>query len=288
MRARILPGCVIATLMLSGCAEHRVATVAVPAKGSAVAPVVVTATVREAAPNDYLRIGFLPAGTTVSSVARPGALRGFMTATVLYSPPLTVEEYPKYSGLENNDMGVLVAMRCKPPDPVKVDAVLATWPNVFAAVLRDAPVAEGDCGAAQTDPGKQTACYAKAFMDTAETAVPTALAGTFSYAGMIYDGRHAAIAGWLQKYYGIYPAFAGTGYSVKDSYSIDKEPMTSQEILAKSASSEYLVKNVSLKEAGCRCISVEPYPGRSGDRLDPELIWERGGDGVCQDLRSLR
>jgi hypothetical protein len=43
---------------------------------------------------------------------------------------------------------------------------------------------------------------------------------------------------------------------VKDSYFIDKQPMTSRQMLVKSASSEYLLKNVSLKDAGCRCISL--------------------------------
>ena len=113
------------------------------------------------------------------------------------------------------------------------------------------------------------------------------LARTFSYAGTLYDGNHAALATWLQQNYGIYPAFAGTGYSVKDSYSIDKQPMTSQEILVKSVSSEYILKNVSLADAGCRCISVTPYVGRANDRLDPEFIEQAGGNGVCKSVERL-
>jgi hypothetical protein len=285
MRARIHPACV-GVLVLSGCAGHRVATVATP-RGAAAAPVVSAETVREAAPNDYLRVSFLAPGTPVTSIARPGALRGFMTATVLYSPPLRVEDYPTYSGLVNDDSKELVAMRCKPPEPAKVDAVLATWPNVFAAVLRDVPLNPGECDPAPPDPGKQMACFAKGFSDPAETAVPTALARTFNYAGTIYEGNHAGLAKWLQSSYGIYPAFAGTGYSVKDSYFIDKQPMTSDQMLVKSASSEYLLKNASLKEAGCRCISVAPYEGRAGDRLDPAFIEQAGGEGVCKAVERL-
>jgi len=63
--------------------------------------------------------------------------------------------------------------------------------------------------------------------------------------------------------------------------------MTSQQILDKSISSEYILKNVSLGVAGCRCISVPPYPGRSNDRLDPEFITETGGDGVCTQVKTL-
>jgi hypothetical protein len=282
VRARSFSGCVIAVMMMSGCAAHRAATAPVNA-----APVVVAEAVREAAPNDYMRVGFLPLGASVTSIAKPGALRGFVTATVLYSPPLIVEDYPKFSGLENDDSKVLVAMRCKPPNPEKADAVLATWPNVFAAVKRDVPLAAGDCDSTPLDPGKQVACYAQAFSDPAETVVPASLARTFSYAGTLYDGNHAALATWLQQNYGIYPAFAGTGYSVKDSYSIDKQPMTSQEILVKSVSSEYILKNVSLADAGCRCISVTPYVGRANDRLDPEFIEQAGGNGVCKSVERL-
>ena len=286
MRARIFLACA-SILVLSGCAEHRVAKVAPPGT-SAAAPVVVADSVREAVPNDYMRVGFLPAGTPVTSIAKPGALRGFVTATVLYSPPLTVEDYPKYSGLVNDDNKVLVAMRCKPPDPAKADVALATWPNVFAAVLRDVALAPNDCDSSPPDPDKQVACFAKGFDDPAATAVPTSLARTFGYAGKLYDADHAAMAQWLQAKYGIYPAFAGTGYSVKDSYSIDKQPMTSQEILVKSVSSEYLIRNLPLKDAGCRCISVAPYQGRASDRIDPDFIEQQGADGVCKSVDRLR
>lgn len=285
MRVWSFLGCWSAAVLISGCAAHRVATV--PPTGSASAPVVVADSVREALPNDYVRVSFLPQGVPVTSIAKPGALRGFVTATVLYSPPLRVEDYPKYSGLENNDSKVLVAMRCRPPNPEKVDAVLATWPNVFAAVQRDVPLASGGCDSTPSDTGKQVACFAKGFSDPAESVVPTSLAQTFSYAATLYDGKHTTLASWLQQNYGIYPAFAGTGYSVKDSYSIDKHPMTSQQILVKSISSEYVVKNVSLEDAGCRCISIAPYSGRSNDRLDPEFIEQAGGDGVCKAVGRL-
>src|SRR3984957_4680342 len=119
------------------------------------------------------------------------------------------------------------------------------------------------------------------------TAVPTSLANTFAYAGKLYDAENALLAKWLQDNYGVYPAFSGTGYSVKDSYSLDSEPMTSQQILVKSVSSEYILKNVSLADAGCRCISVAPYAGRSSDRLDPDFVSQAGGDGICKSVDRL-
>ncbi|UWZ86876.1 hypothetical protein [Occallatibacter riparius] len=272
-------------LTICGCAAHRPLQVPV-----AQAAVVVSGTAREALPNDYLRVSFLPADVKVTSLGRPGALRAFVTATPLYAPPLKLADLPAYSGLVNNDANVLVAMRCRPPQPEKVDAVLASWPNVFAAIQRDVPVDATACNGQPPDPATQMACYARAFSDPPSAAVPASLAHAFSYAGALYDGQpqHTALANWLQSNYGIFPAFAGTGYSVKDSYYLDKQPMTAQQILAKSVSSEYVLKNVSLADAGCRCISVASYTGRSADPLDPNFIEQAGGAGECKAVPKLQ
>jgi hypothetical protein len=280
--------CCYAVLLDTGCAAHHRAGAVNPAQVSASASVVISNSVREAVPGDYLRVSFLPAGLAVTSLSRPGALRGFATATALYSPPLKLADMPYYSGLVNNDGNVLVAMRCRPPHPEAVDAVLATWPNVFLAVQRDVPLPSDTCDAKPPDPAAQMACFAKAFSDPSVTEVPSALAHTFGYAAKLYDNpKLKPLADWLKNNYGIYPAFSGMGYSVKDSYSIDKQPMSSQQVLVKSVSSEYILKNVSLGEAGCRCISVAPYPERSNDPVDPDFISQAGGDGSCKAVDRL-
>jgi hypothetical protein len=281
MRFTLPLSCAGIVFLLSGCAAHRVAVT------TAQAPVVVSDTVREAVPNDYLRVSFLPPGVEATTLSRPGALRAFVTATPLYSPPLKLGELPYYSGLVNDDKNVLVAMRCRPQHPETVDAVLATWPNVFLAIQRDVPLNPGACMAEPGNTATQIACFAKAFSDPPGTTVPSSLAHTFSYAGTLYDGNHADMAKWLQSNYGIFPAFSGMGYSVKDSYSLDSQPMTSQQILVKSISSEYILKNVSLAEASCSCISVAAYPGRADDRLDPDFISQAGGNGVCKSVNRL-
>jgi len=269
-------------LMASGCAAHRVAVVAPTAP-----PVSVSQAVRAAAPNDYLRVSFLPPGVPVTSLSRPGALRAFATATPLYSPPLKVADFPAYSGLVNNDANVLVAMRCRPPQPEAVDVLLATWPNVFQAIKRDVPLEKSVCVSTPSEASQQIACYANAFVDPPSTAVPTSLASTFQYAAVLFDAQHTALAKWLKDSYGIFPAFSGNGYSIRDSYYLDTQPMTSQQILVKSISSEYILKNVDLATAGCRCISVPPYPGRSDDPLDPDFIASAGGKGVCTEVKKL-
>jgi hypothetical protein len=274
--------CCIGVCLASGCANHNVRAAA-PAQ----APVIISNHVRDVLPNDYLRVSFLSAGVNPTSLSRPGALRAFATATPLYVPPLRVKDLPYYSGLANDDSRVLVAMRCRPPQPEKLDAVLATWPNVFLAIQRDVPIEQSACRTPSATTEIQMACYARAFSDPPSTAVPVALARVFDYAGVLFDGNHTALAKWLQDNYGIYPAFAGSGYSIKDSYSLDKEPMTSLQILVKSVSSEYILKNVTLADAGCRCISVAPYSGRSGDPLDPDFVASAGGSGVCTPVEKL-
>jgi len=63
--------------------------------------------------------------------------------------------------------------------------------------------------------------------------------------------------------------------------------MTAQEILVKSISPEYIQKNVPLAVAGCRCIRVPPYAGRSGGRLDPDFIAKAGGAETCIQVDRL-
>lgn len=281
MRPAHYLACFTIAFLLSGCAHH------VNVTPAAMAPVVVFDHGRETLPNDYFRVSFLPAGVTPTTLSRPGALRAFATVTLLYLPPLKLADMPYYSGLVNDDNSVLVAMRCRPRHPETVDAVLATWPNVFLAIQRDVRFNGDACAATPTDTATQMACFAKAFSDPPATAVPTSLAHTLNYAGMLFDAGHTALAKWLQSNYGIYPAFAGTGYSIKDSYTLEKQPMTSQQILVKSISSEYILKNVPLADAGCRCIAVAPYAGRSNDPLDPNFVSQAGGDGVCKSINRL-
>jgi hypothetical protein len=250
----------------------------------------ITDNLRETTPNDFLRVTYVPAGVSVTSLARPGALRAFATATGFYLPSMPLKEFPTYSGLVNDDTQTLVALRCRPPHPEAVDAVLATWPNLFLAIGRDVHRDPAECSAASnaSDPELQAFCFAHAYSDPAGSTAPKTLAATFDYAALAFDAQHTQLAAWLRGQYGVFPAFSGLGFSVKDSYFLDKQPMDAAQLLAKSVSPEYVLKNVSLKEAGCSCISVAPYPGRADDLLDPEFIRRAGGDGECKAVKSLK
>ena len=243
--------------------------------------------VREVTPNDFLRVTFVPAGVAVTTLARPGSLRAFATATAVYEPGLALKDFPLYSGLVNDDTKTLVAMRCEPPHPETTDAVLATWPNVFAAIQRDLPADAKKCDGEAKDDDTKAYCFARQYSDEPGANVPISLAHTMSFAARAF-AADSTLAAWLKSKYGIFPAFSGLGFSVKDSYYLDAQhPMSTQQILTKSISPEYVLKNVSLKEAGCRCISVAPYPGRADDPLDPEYVWQAGGDGQCKAVDRL-
>jgi hypothetical protein len=263
-----------------------------PIRVTVPSPAVVSDNVRESIPTDFIRVAFIdPARLPIAkltTLAGPRK-RAFVTATVLFEPPLPLQAYPEYSGLGYSDSLELIAFRCRLPNAPAAEATLATWPNVFKLVQEDVPVTDTVCNAPLTDIGQQVACYARAYQDKPEATVPAALTDVFSYAAALFQPPNSMESVWLKNTYGIYPAFAGSGYSIKDSQDLDPaHPMAAQEVLVKSVSSEYLVKNLPLADLGCRCIAVPPYPGRASDPLDPNFIAQAGGDGVCTEVPKLQ
>lgn len=238
--------------------------------------------------NDFVRVSYVSAGTTVQSLGRPGALRAFVTATRFYQPALPLAQMVTYPGLADQSTQDVVAMRCVAPSQAKVDAFLATWPNVFAAVQRDLASRGFSCPSPAGAGDNETYCIATNFTDTSSGVVVTTLANMFDVANTLFDPAHPEIAAWLSRYYGIYPAFSGMGFSVKDSYYLDSShPMTGAQVLQNSIVPEYLLRNVSLGDASCRCIRVPPYPGRDQAALNPDFIWNNGGAGSCTQLSYL-
>jgi len=274
--------------------------------GPAHDPAEVTDRLRESVPTDFLRVVHrdckgdktCESGGNITTLARTDpdpqntALRAFATATDFYQHPLPLKEFPLYSGLVIGDSETIFALRCRPAKPEAVDAVLATWPNLFHAIDRDMPTDASKCAdnAASTtpDPDAQAACFAQGYKDPPSDVVPTALAGALDYAEKAFDEDHKPIAAWLKTKYGVFPAFSGLGFSVKDSYYLDAQhPMSAEQMLAKSVSPEYVLKNVTLKDAGCSCVAVPPYPGRADDPIDPEFISKAGGVGECKSVEKL-
>jgi hypothetical protein len=74
--------------------------------------------------------------------------------------------------------------------------------------------------------------------------------------------------------------------SVKNSG--DGRPFSAADALQAAVSPEYLVRNATLADGGCRCIRVAPYSMRSMDPLDPRFIRQAGDLGRCQSVPRLR
>ncbi len=232
--------------------------------------------------NDFLRIIFLPPGVKPTTLGAPAALRVFVGASTFFRPPLSVAETIEFPGLVDRASQDLIALRCVPPAPAAVEPILATWPNVLERIAADLGgqyTCPPPAGAAENE----VYCLARGFTDEPSAVASTPLHRALTVGIAIF--ADPARADVVRRRYGIFPAFSGLGFSVKGSG--DGAPMLGADILRRSVVPEYLLKNVTLAEAGCRCISVPSYPGRESAPLDPDQVSREGGAGTCLDVAQL-
>jgi hypothetical protein len=64
-------------------------------------------------------------------------------------------------------------------------------------------------------------------------------------------------------------------------------PLDSQMVLTQAVIPEYILRNVSLGDAGCRCIRVPDYAGRQGAHFNPNLVPHKGELGACTMVAQL-
>ena len=242
---------------------------------------------------DFFRIAYVPADIHIDNLGKHDALRIFFGPSGYYLPPMPLAQMARYPGLTGKSPDKLLAIRCKPADPSKVQPILATWPNVFQAITADLasqgltcpPKSGGSAAEAEKDTANKIYCIAQSYKGEPGKNATNVLADSLKAAAELYADPKAS--DWLIKNYGIYPAFSGLGLSVEDSYTLDQENMNAAMVLRDSLTPEYLLKNTTLGEAGCRCIAVPYYPGRSQDVIDPDFVWQKGGDGSCKDVQRL-
>ncbi len=237
---------------------------------------------------DFFRVAFVPKGSIVDHLAKPGALRAFFGASTYFLAPMPLAVMVTYPGLADAHTNILAAVRCKPVDSSQIQPILATWPNVLHAITTDLADEGLSCPAKVHDAENEAYCIAQRYQDTPGENVTLVLADLFKAAAELYS-HDPSIGDWLTKKYGIYPAFSGLGLSVKGSYNLGPEDrISSLVILQNSITPEYLLRNVTLGQGGCRCIMVPPYPERSSDPIDPEFVWQKGGNGSCVFIDRLR
>jgi hypothetical protein len=251
--------------------------------------------------NDFERVIYVRPSQDVTSIGRNNNVqkRAFVSATIYYEPPLAVKDIAHYVGGDPTPAYDLVAMRCQPPDPSKTQAVLATWPSVFKAIVADLEnqYTPSVCPASPNDPvDKKVYCTALNFSDLPNTQAPLALATMMDSGSTMFQLTGAAFsptgsttgADVLYDLYGIGSGFSGLGFSVKNSYLAGHNvSLTSAQILEQSIVPEYLVANVTLAEGGCKCVRVKPYASRDQGLLDWDRVLEVGSENGCTVLDQL-
>ena len=199
---------------------------------------------------------------------------------------MPVQDVIRYAGGDVNAAYDLVAMRCRPPDPAKTEAVLATWPNVFKALVADlgSTYTSTACPAAKGDAvDKKVYCAALAFVDQPNIQPPLALQAMMNAGVSLLQLQGGAFqptgstvgADVLYDLYGI-------GYLAGNNISLN-----STQILAQSVVPEYLLMNVTLGEGGCSCIRVNPYTNRDQEFIRWNRVLEVGSRDSCTVLSHL-
>jgi len=232
--------------------------------------------------NDFLRVTFLPVGTEPSTqMGLPSAAFVFSGPATYFKPTMKLKDIPQYFGLTNRDDRTLVAMRCTPSDSLTLSPVLATWPNVFKLITADLG-ATYSCPPEGESPENNLYCLVKDYDDATDAVVAVSLRNVLTLAATLFADE--GIKGVFKTRYGIYPEFSGLGYAVKTYGNYD--PMNAAIVLDRSIVPEYLVKNRTLEDAGCKCIKVPPYDGRGDDPLDMDFIRDHGTT-ECIQIETL-
>ncbi len=258
--------------------------------------------------NDFTRLIFVKPTASVTNLGKTNTYQGkliqareFVSATVLYQPPLPATVDARFVGGDAFSNQDLVAMRCRPPSPGQLQATVASWPNVFAEATSDLADLMGytpsDCPTKNLDPSypvdQRVYCASENFSDEKNVMVPIALQNAVDTGATIFQFTGTAFlptgstkgADVLFDLYGIGSGFSGLGYSVADSFIQGANvALTADQSLEQSVVTEYLALNVPLAAANCRCVRVTPYAGRDTSPLDWNRVWSKGklaSDGSC-------
>lgn len=230
--------------------------------------------------NEFMRITFLPSSVEVTTPSRKEALRAFFGSARFYEPPLPVDAIADFDGFAAEPAKDLVAMSCR-PRTATADPHYATWPNLARMIVIDLGTRGYLCPApAGADNSNVAYCLAAQYRDVPAQPVVNALVAALQFGQQLFALNNG---NWLYDNYGMDRDFSGLGMAVRG----PEVPLTAMELLEQSVVPEYLLKNVNLASANCRCIRIPPYAGRDQDLLPPSLVWERGeldSEGKCTQI----
>jgi hypothetical protein len=233
--------------------------------------------------DDFLRLIYVPHGLQVTTLGKPSQTRTFFGNSRFYSPPITPAQIADYAGGLTNPASDMVAMRCQPANTDEIDPELAIWPNVAKFLADDLPPAASCPGSSTSD---QAWCLAKAFDDTPNQPLILSLYNAISFGKDVFSINNFDGGNLLFDYYGIGSGHSGLGFVVKGSANVS---LTAAQTLQNSVVPEYLLKNVTLAEADCRCVQVPSYNGRDATPLSPTFIWNQGRltNGACRTVKRI-
>jgi hypothetical protein len=183
-----------------------------------------------------------------------------------------------------NSAAPLFAMRCIPTNGSSAEPALATWSNLIARMLADyeanPPVANSVDEAIQT--------VAENFADPASQVLTEPLAYALSFGEQFFQDyaplgfTAAQMQTQMSRRFGTFISFIGLGYAAEGTAA--SPSWDSAQVMQSLATPDFILKNVTLGDAGCRCIEVPPtVVNRDQLNLDPDFIWKAGGNGSCAE-----
>jgi hypothetical protein len=236
--------------------------------------------------DDFLRLIYVTRNQPVTTLGKPSLKRAFFGNTTFYSPPIAPSQIANYAGGLTNPNGDMVAMRCRPNDVDAVDPELAIWPNVAGFLQHDLTAVS--CPVASNAPTAQQAyCLAANFQDTPNNPLILSLYNAISLGKNLFTINDGDGGNLLYDLYGIGSGHSGLGFVVKGSANVS---FTAAQTLENSVVPEYLLINVSLADATCKCVQVPPYAGRDDTPLSPAFISSFGSltrGGACHSVPRI-
>lgn len=236
--------------------------------------------------NDFFRMFFLSKDSNFSGkLGRPDAERVFVAPSKVFSNPMPLGAAAKYLGNDYREIEDVYLLKCNPHDTRILDARLATWPNVFDLIAEKVQMSEADCktNSHKTDE-KMASCIASKYSATrAGTDAHDSLAYMFQGASELYNNNLDKL---LKKEYGITKnSFIGTGHIVSGTGGGRR--LGANDLLVDANIPEYLVKNVSISNASCKCIVVTPYNERQDQQFDISVFSGISDIGKCHKMVQL-
>lgn len=235
--------------------------------------------------NDFLRLIFANLPSPPTTLGGPNAYRVFFGASTFYKPPIMIAQIANFSGIPVRSDRDLYVLRCLPPSDSEADPTLAVWPSLISRILADY---EANPPTPNT-PDEAIQEIAQSFTDTSSQVLTETLENALNVGKQFFEDfpqtgplkfTAMQMQAQMSMRFGAFTAFTGLGYAAEgtgNSPALDSEQTTRSMVIP-----DFVLKNVTLAEAGCHCIQV-PSSVRNRDqrKLDPDFILRRGGDGKC-------